>query len=305
MDPRLSHLKTYPALFDAAHQQGRDRQYRLWTIARFLDPKGSGRIPVARLEEFATDTHARGLSASVLCRLLQAGDGTFWTVYEADGERWIKLRGLANVSEALGVEKLRANPVYLELRYARSLRAFRAACLYSRFAGDELSNPISRKTIEKISGVKPRTQRAYARALGDRLDVQQNAATTSREWSRGDDVPDGHFVDYVDGETRVLRWLPNSYRLHFLVAPRGMTRHVNRQLRGHSARTPGAEARNVKRLFYKSARGAVRRMQQLAEGDWFYHPGGDVDGEKTVKASRCGAMLWTQTRIANGRVYCG
>jgi len=302
-NPRLTHLKTYPDLSAAALAQGRDREYRLWLLARFADPEGSGRVPISRLQDLTSDM--RGTSDAVVCRLLQAGEGTFWTVYRHGGRRYLKLRGLANVCEALGLDKLGANPVYIELRYARSLKAFRSAILYSRFADDEPSNPISRKTIEDISGVKPRTQRAYARALGDRLDVKQNAATTSREWRRGDDVPEGHFVDIVDGGARVLMRLPNSYQAAFLTAPRGMIRHVNRRLRGQASRTGGEAERNVSRYFYRDSRSAVRRMQRLEEGDRFYNLGGDIDGKKTVTQSRCGAHLWTQTRIVNGAVYCG
>jgi hypothetical protein len=304
-NPQLTHLKTYPELFDAASREGRDREYRLWLLARFLDPEGSGRVSIAHLQELANRERMRGLSRSSVCRLLQAGEGTFWHVYEDQGQRYVRLQGLASVCVALDVEKLRSNPVYIELRYARSLKAFRAACFYARFAGDKPSNPISRQTLEDLSGVKTRTQRSYARALGDRLDVNQNAATTSREWTRGDDVPEGHFVDYVDGDTRVLRRLPNSYQAGFLVAARGMMRHVNRRLRGNSARTEGAEERSCKRLFYRSQKASNRRMQRKAEGDWWYSIGGDIDGQKAVNASRCGAVLWTQNRIVNGAVYCG
>ena len=303
-NPRLTHLKSYPELSAAATQRGRDREYRLWLLARFLDPRGSGRVAVADLQKLASRERMRGLSPSSVCRLLQAGDGTFWSVYR-DGDRVIKLRGLARVCEALGLEKLRSNPVYIELRYARSLRAFRAALFHSPFAGEKPSNPISRDTLEELTGVKPRTQRSYARALGKRLDVTQNAASTSKKWTPGDDVPEGCFVDYVDGQTRILQRLPNSYHTAFLVAPRGMIRDVNRYLRGNSARNVGAEEQSSKRLFYRSIKPVARRIQRKLEGDSFYHLGGDVDHKKTVKASRCGAVLWTQTRIVNGAVYCG
>lgn len=341
-EPRLTRLKTYPDLFDAASRAGCTRAYRLWLVLRFIDLDGSGRVAVADLQLLANAENMRGLSPSSISRLLRMGEGTFWTVYHDGEERYVKLRGLANVCVALDVDKLRADPVYIGLRYARSLKAFRAACLYARFAGGEPSNPISRKTIADLTGVSSSTQRAYARALGDRLDVRQNAATTRQpeeelsdddddqhdheeradsvqnrvtragKWEPGDELPDEDdenpgslFVDYVDGELRVLRRLPNSYQAGFLAAPRGMMRHVNQRLRGQASRTGGEADRSEKRLFYRSQKAAHRRMQRIVEGDWFYSLGGDIDGQKTVNVSRCGAVLWTQVRIANGAVYCG
>ena len=84
-----------------------------------------------------------------------------------------------------------------------------------------------------------------------------------------------------------------------------MMRRVNKQLNaGKSVRISGTDDRKRQRLFYESVKAAVRRMHEREEGDHFYLMGAELDSQR-VKKSRCGARLWSQFRIADGRVYCG
>ena len=299
------HVKVYVELNDAAMQRGRERELRVWLLARSVDVDGSGVVAVSDIQTLIARQRLRGLSDSSLSRLLSAGSGVFWTVWRRGGQRWLRLVGLARVCVALGVERLRRRPVLVPMRYMRSMRTFRAAGVYARFAGDEFSRPISRSVLEELTGVAERTQRAYQRALSGCVESECNAATTRKRWRPGDEVEAREFVDYVDGETRVLQRLPQSYRCSLLATARGRIRKVNRRLRGEAGRNDGPAARNVTRLFYDSPAASVKRSQQRVEGDSWYHRGGDVDGRKTVKRSRCGAMLWTRNRIADGRLFSG
>jgi hypothetical protein len=168
------------------------------------------------------------------------------------------------------------------------------------------SRPISRRVLSELTGLSVRTLQYYQRDLGPKvLESRQNAALTTLQWEPGDRVPDGHFVDIVGEKVKVLRRLPNSYRSHLRTAPRGMSRRVNRQLSaGKSVRISGTGDRRRQRLYYERVKAAVRRMHEREEGDHFYLMGAELDSQP-VKASRCGARLWSQFRIADGRVYCG
>ena len=299
-------FKLHSELFDAASREGTDRLYRLWVLLRAIDADGRGVVPLSELRALVRRQRLRGLSPSTVSRLLRDGRGTWWRVYRHNGQRWVAYRSLGNVCVSLGVQRLRKRPVVAPMRYARTLRVFRAACVYGRFGGDRLSAPISRATLERLTGVAPRTQRAYASALTNTVDVVGNAAVTSQTWAPGDgDVPDGHFVDYVDGELRVLRRLPNSYRCKLLPTARGMLRRVNRRLRGNSVHSAGTGQRNVGRLFYDKASASVRRGQRAEDGDWWYNLGGDLDGQRVAHWARSGVRLWTQNRVANGCVFAG
>ena len=303
-------LKAWPDLAFAALRGKCDRAYRLWTLARALDTRGSGCVRMADLRTFLDAHQVHGLAPGTLRRLVKRGDGVFWTAYRRDstrnGERWLQLRGLAAVCVALGVGKLRKTPVRIPLRLARTLRGFRAGLLAGFFAGDEFSRPISRRSLEVLTGASPRTQRRWQRLVCQTLESQQNAAPTTDPWERGDAVPEGHFVDLVGDQVVLLKRLPNSYRSKLPNAARGMARRVNGQLnaRDDSIRIRGMETRKRDRLFYYKRQGAQRRIQACDEGDLFYLAGAEVRGRPATTA-RGGTFLWTRMRIADGGLYCG
>ena len=296
-------MKIHPDLAVLCLRDKRDREYRLWTLARELDAAGSGRVPLDRLIVFASTL--RGLSPGTVRRLLDVGDGTFWDRYTKNGRRWLQLRGLAKVCEALGVEKLRRDPVLLPDRYARTLRAWRAALYSSQFTGD-WSKPISRRTLEELTGRSARTQRYYQAAMRRTLQARQNGTPTETAWKRGEPVPDGCFVDLVNGKATVLKRLPNSYRTSLRQGQRGMLRQANRLLNaGHSLRREGRETRTqTDKLFYLVQHSALRRLQAREPGDQFFLVGAEMNGKPTSK-SRGGTVLWSRLSVCEDRVYCG
>ena len=295
-------LKIHPDLALISLRDKRDREYRLWTLARALDSEGSGRVPVDRLTVFASTL--RGLSPGTVRRLLDAGDGAFWDRYTKAGKPWIRLRGLAPVCEALGVEKLRHDPVLLPDRSARTLRAWRSA-IFATLFGRDFGTPISRRVLEELTGRSPRTQRNYQAAMGKRMQGRQNAAVSGEPWKPAEDPPDGHFVDYVNGKLVILRRLPNSYKAKLKRGRRGMTRRVNKTL---NARKPvricgTGEQPQSRRLFYTEPSAAQRRLQAKQEGDQFFVAAAELNG-RPAKQSRCGAALWSRWTVTDERVFC-
>jgi hypothetical protein len=306
------HVKIHPDLVLACLRQKRSKEYRLWSLARTYDGRGAGRVRLADLQAWLDVEDLRGLSPVSVKRLLRAGEGVFWMVYTVDGQRWLRLHGLASMCVSLGVDKLRRDPVLLPMRYARSLKSWRAAIYAAQFAGDDWSNPISRRVLAELTGWGARTQRNYQRAMDARMETRQNAALTTKTWERGDEIPEGHYPDYVGDEIMLLRRLPNSYRSDLRHGRRGMVRRVNKRLNArNSIRFCGMEAQERVKLFYQEQRAAQRRIQAMDEGDQFYHLPYHhktlTDGSKmpTVRTSRCGAALWDMWRIADGCAFCG
>jgi len=154
-----------------------DRCYRLWTLARHIDTAGSGRITVDRLKAGIARHKWTGLSRRSFRRIVRAGDGIFWQ----DTGHTLRIAGLAYVCEKLSVDKLRRSPVLVEVRWGKTLRAFRAACYGGMFSG-EMSNPISRATLERLTGRSRRTLLDYERAMAGRLHKKENAVLTARKW---------------------------------------------------------------------------------------------------------------------------
>lgn len=286
--------KMYPVLGQRALLLERDRELRLWCLARAVDDQGRGQVRISDLAAAARRHGIKGFSRACISRLTRQGDGTFWNIFERDGERWISLVGLARVALALGVDRLAGRPVVVP--FPQKLQEFRAWLTYAGFSDSEgeYSNPISRQTLTKITGKTDRTQRNYARALGKNLDSHTNAAQTGQTWRRGDDIPEGYFPDYVGGNLELLRVLPSSFRLNVAPAARGMCRKVNRWLR-HALDT-AARAKH-ERLFYHDTRAAIKRLQAQREGDALFLANG--------RRSRCGAHLWDRYSTVNGAVYSG
>lgn len=289
----------------ACLRQRRSRQYRVWVLARLADREGSGRLAVADLREALERWRIRGTSPGTLRRLLKAGDGLFWTRY-VKGEPWLALSGIAAVCSALGVAKLRAAPVLVPIARCATLAEFRGAIVESRQAGSDAdgtwSAPISRRVMADVTGYCERTLRNWQAAPGSSLERRSNGVLTSFEWRPDMKLPPGHVVDRVAGNLVVLRRLPNSYRSGLQRAPRGMIRRVNKLLSASSLRIGGRETKR-ERLFYREVKPAQRRLQEREEGDEFFVQEAELNGVP-VRRSRCGATLWSQWRVADGRAFC-
>lgn len=307
--------KIYPAIGEICLLKKRDREYRLWTLARALDIRGRGRIDVSTIREAVNNRGQRGLSPGTIRRLLNAGNGTFWTVHcYADGRRWLDLHGLRRVCVALGVDKIRKNPVYIPWRYLRTLRAWRVGIYGALFAGDKFSNPVSRAVIEKRIGRSARTQRYWQAAAGDVMHTRQNAALTSWTYAQWHELREldpeamrGTFPDFLEDdsdELTIFKRLPNSYAADLPRAPRGMVRRVNRQLRpDNPVRKDRTGTRKPEKLYYTDQKTAQRRMQARQDDELFYLalPGRDDEPVTT----RGGAVLWSRWRTTGRRLFCG
>lgn len=309
-------LKLWPTLAQRCLKKRRDRQYRVWVLARSLPGAGRGCVRVAELSELIEREKIGGLSPGTLRRLINSGAGTFWKVFYRDGDKWLELRGLGSVCLALGVERLSSAPVLIPTRWAKTLRAFRAACYASGFPTSAMSNPISRRVIEAQIGKTARTQRGYDAALLGKVRKQDNAQHVGNP-KHGDEIQRGYYLDKVslpDGteEIALFKRLPNSFQVGFERGRRGMMRRVNRQLR-YPVRNEGTGKRE--KLFYRDAKSVNRRLE-CNQDDFLYQlktvmrwpkPVGDGIPRKPKPISitcqtRGGADLWEGVHKVGGLV---
>jgi len=314
-------VKIHPALAQRAMKLKRDREYRLWVLARSLPGAGSGRVRVADIVALIEQEDINGLSPGTLRRLLSSGAGVFWKVCVQDGDKVLYLAGLAAVCGALGVVKLSYLPVFLPTRWARTLGGFRAACYASAFPESEWSNPISRAVLEKLTGKTARTQQRYDAALSAKLSKRENAKIVNGKPKHGEELPPGVYVDKrrtANGDEFILlQRLPNSYQIEFARGRRGMMRRVNQRLR-YSLQFVGREKRD--KLFYRNEADVNRRLECNKPDDFFYRlktvkkwprlPGDGKPG-KTPKPiilpckTRGGTVLWENVQKVGGRVLFG
>jgi hypothetical protein len=130
-----------------------------------------------------------------------------------------------------------ALPIAVLLKGIGTVRAH----LYASFhSGRKHDNPISRATLENISGINAPVQRYYEKTAGVRKQrnlavgeqyTEQNVQT--RAWHHGTAV-----FDFIDHHGRqgpekrhyVAWWLPNSYQGCHQSSPKGRMKKINRQI---------------------------------------------------------------------------
>ena len=274
-------VKIYGSIATAAKSQRCDSAMRLWALARMVDD-GSGVVAWSDLQAVieryigGSERHIRRLVAE--CERL----GWLEPVQRHNGEHVVIIRGLERVAQDLGVSKI-TQGVFIPAAELRRLKAWRVACWDAFMAGrsGRRSRPISRRVLERLSGVDPRSQRNYERSSA-RVTSRRNIAITA--------MP-SMFVEYAreHGERAAfpvgdhVGWqLPNSYEVRADLAPRGMARRISKALAGgllHQVATDSIS----KRIFYERRRAerVMRRADRPTE----------VFG-RHKKPARSGAGVW-------------
>ncbi|MBA7528829.1 hypothetical protein ES705_21019 [subsurface metagenome] len=250
-------VKLYPELSVAALRAGLDKELALWYELRAINSSGSsnpgqqwssGRLLLN--ETLAALVKYFGYSEATAYRLLKAGDGKLWDIYQTPwlpGLSQVKIKGLEKVAEYLNTRVGR--PVEVRAADFKGRRA-KTAWLYASFFKPDgvRAKPISRDSIEAATGVKRRRQQRYDKVAG----IKRVA----------------NFACYQDGQGKLVPWLKtvfsfckktgkckqwqkhrrlgNTYRSRALKAHKGMTKRVNAELQWSFN---SDEARLPKRFF--------------------------------------------------------
>ena len=274
-------VKIYGSLAAAAKSQRSDSALRLWHLARMVDD-GSGVVSWSDLQ--AVIERYIGTSQRHIRRLVAECERLGWLepVQRHNGEHVVIIRGLERVARSLNVSKI-SQGVFVPATELRRLKAWRVACWDAFMAGrsGRRSRPISRRILERLSGVDPRSQRNYERSSA-RVTSRRNIAVTH--------MPSTHLDGIIEFEKRPafpvgdhVGWqLPNSYEVRADLAPRGMARRISKALAGgllHQVATDSIS----KRIFYERRRAerVMRRADRPTE----------VFG-RHKKPARSGAGVW-------------
>lgn len=284
-------IRTYPSLNTAMIAANVAPVGRVWYLLRYLDRDGRGWLPVDAAREALTRGGPLHLCTwRNLRKILARGEGQFW---QRDEQDRLFLLGPARVAATLNVERLRGRPVLLPVAtLAGDLAALRAALFASYHAGRRAQQPVTRRTMEQLTGVPARTQRHYDRLARTRRKrniciggQREQAYKQESAWQHGR----GSFA-FVDHHGRrgkpgraYMAWqLPNSYQSPLEATKKGRQRRHNRSLdlvhKGALGNGGG-----VTRLFYHSG---------AAAGRAFNRHGGDHDAYFRGQETRGGAVLW-------------
>ncbi len=283
----------HPTILLSMLKQHLEAPGRIWLLLRAIDRDGRGWLDVEDARHLLTgkDSPLRICGWRRLRQLLTQGEGMFWHRDEQD-RLW--LYGAHRIAHTLDSGPLQGFPVELPIRVLLGgIQAVRAA-FYATFHGGRDSKPISRETLESLSGIPGRTQLEYDRvarvertrniAIGERH-TAENAQ--ERAWRHGRAA--FHFIDTEGRQGRAGReyvaWhLPNSYRADYQRRSRGSRKRLNRKLADLVKKgIPGNDDRAVERLFFPTGALAARQYNRDPECDAYW---------RQENPTRAGGGLW-------------
>ena len=271
----------HPTILLSMLKQHQEAPGRVWLLLRAIDADGRGWLDVDDARRHLTEKGAplRVCGWRRLRQLLAQGEGVFW---HRDARNRLWLYGAHRIAYKLDSGRLQGFPVeFLLSALLGGIRTVRAA-FYASFHGGRDSKPISRETLESLSGVPGRTQLEYDRvarverqrniAIGERHSVEN---AQERAWRHGRAA--FHFIDTQGRQGRAGReyvaWhLPNSYRADYQRRSRGSRKRLNRKLADLVKKgIPGNDDRAVEKLFFPNGALAARRYNRSPEQDAYWH----------------------------------
>jgi hypothetical protein len=253
-------IRLYPELSAAALKFNLDKELALWYELRAINITGCGRLVLN--DALASLVRHFSYSQATAYRLLKAGDGKLWDIYQSPrlpGLSQIKIYGLYRVAAGFDTSVFRlGRPVEIKAGDFKG-RGTKTAWLYASFFKPDGSRakPISRDSIEAATGVQRRQQKRYDKAAG----IKRVANFAFQQDGQGKLTPIRHLVDGKSQQWLKDRRLGNTYHSRALKAHKGMTKKVNAELQRSLQK---GEARLLKR-FFRSAKSLLRSPERHEE----------------------------------------
>ncbi len=286
-------ITVHPTIAMAILRQHLEAPARVYFLLRAIDSAGRGWLSIEHVRQYLTqkDSPVKICGWRRLRQLLREGDGIFW---QRDDQDRLWLKGSHRIAYTLNSGLLQGFPVALPTQaFLGGIQAVRAA-FYATFHGGRDSKPISRDTLESLSGIPGRTQLEYDRvarverrrniAVGERYS-QEHAQ--DRAWKQGRAV--FHFVDTEgrqghQGREYVAWHLPNSYQTAYQRRSRGSRKRLNRKLADLVKKgIPGNDDRAIEKLFFPNGALAARQYNRDPELDAYW---------RQQNPTRAGDLLW-------------
>ena len=286
-------VTVHPTIALAILRQHLEAPARIYFLLRVIDQVGRGWLPLNDIRRQLTEKKSplQVCGWRRLRQLLKQGEGVFWQ-RDAQGRLWLK--GAHKIAYMLDVGRLQGFPIELPVEtLLGGLQAVRAA-FYGSFHGGRDAKPISRETLEHLSGVAERTQRVYDQvasikrrhniAIGESY-TQEN--TQARAWKQGRAT--FHFVDTQGQQGRKHReyvaWhLPNSYQATYQRRSRGSRKRLNRKLADLFTKgITGTDEHVIEKVFFPNGALAARKYTRELEHDAYW---------QQQRVTRGGCQLW-------------
>jgi hypothetical protein len=269
-------VKTWPIMGLRADQSNAGGPWRIWTLARTLDRKGSGAILRDDLQAYCTKLGLpRGTFRRWLAEARKLGIITEREYFT--GSKRLILAGADRAAELLGCPHVGGKRAAIPVNYliGEGWKAY----IWAGYIATLRERPASRETMRKMTGVPERTQQEYERQAGI---VQLANYAHDEAWGaehlagiRENERP--HAFTWHDRETdkKIIVWRTPDTRIapaDVSCASKGRTRKVNKKLNHVSSFCmERASTRQVFRLFHddpKSVKATIRKISKADLPPW-------------------------------------
>lgn len=280
-----STITVYPDLLLTLLQQEVATAGRVWLLCRLLDGAGRGWLDVATVRQALTgkESQLKICGWRRLRQILADGKGIFW---ERDDRGRLWLYGRARVAAQLEIGRFQHDPVQLTVEQLTdtigNVKAHFYATLHSSRANSDKANPISRETLETLTGVSGRTQQRYDERVGiekqQAIGVGGSYSAENQQNLLWQGKSTFKFIDKKGQQgqtgTAYIAWhLPNQYGAVHQSAPTKQRRRLNKRLATHTSCKDSthdlakhrAQGNVVNTLFFVDGRVASK---QLGDGGY-------------------------------------
>lgn len=255
---RTQHVKTYVELNIEALRRRMERPLMAWGLSRSLS-KGCPYVTIKRLTRFV---ETQGLChRQTIWRAVRDGMGT---LFRAKVRGRLYFRGAREVAEIWGVD-LTQHPVFLAIDKLSSLKRIRQGLVASFCTNRDRT--ISAAKLGELVARTPRWARAYLTQPDiekqPNIMISEQAAPPFGQAIHPDLACRGYHRTRVNGQWRLARYLPNTYRADFGTAPYGIVGYPT----ASSSLTRGKRPKGaLRRVFYHRPKAQPKAVNRLQDG---------------------------------------
>ena len=241
-------VKTYPEISRVALREGLHREIALWYALRAIDKTGSGKVDVSEARQALKDIYPR----RSFYRILRSGKDIFWEVFEGKRGSRIRIFGLYPVASYFGIPYL-TRPYTMPFKMLKKTQT-RKALLYAS-ALCHIKKPISRLSIQDMTGIPPQKQRVLEKRVGiekhpnfamtreppkkRRTAVMEGGGPSHFEYNHerpGGDPPGEKRPELMIVKGKAKEWikdrrLPNTYKTQAQPAGKSLAKKANKRIK--------------------------------------------------------------------------
>jgi hypothetical protein len=261
-------LKIYAGLAAQALKTDTTAAYGVWTLARAIDASGGGwvrdadlRSAAATLADWDDRKYRRARADAIHAGLMTlAGDRVY-------------LVSLERAAYKLGAQRIGHTPIGVDVRSLAKVKTWRATLMSSFLAGQK-PNPIAQVTIEAVTGVTPRTQLNYRKAIAADVNAIHNFARLQKNYNprffegQKDTIPGAYLKTNAAGGIDLWTQLGNTYDVNETTFKRlrpGRTRRAQSGL-NFLVNSDAGQGSITTRMYYETRKAASDMLKRAGKG---------------------------------------